>query len=163
MTKTHLILGFLIVLVLGLAVWVGFFRESAVSELPSLPQPPTPPEVLADEFVYSNASSDMIQVSLPFPRAVVGREFAVIGEARGYWFFEASFPVEVIDQNGAIIARGIASSEGDWMTEAFVPFRADLAIPDDFTGTATVVLRRDNPSGLLENDALISFPITVTY
>ncbi len=112
---------------------------------------------------YKNATEDNIRVELPFAGAVVGKQFSIIGEARGYWFFEASFPIEIIDENGKTISQAIAQANGEWMTTNFVPFKTDISIPQDFIGKATVVLKKDNPSGLPENDASLSIPITIEY
>jgi hypothetical protein len=113
---------------------------------------------------YTNASSDMIVVELPYPGAVVAKEFVVVGEARGNWFFEASFPIEVLDMDGNTIAGSFATAEGEWMTTDFVSFKSELIdLPSAYTGPATLVLRKDNPSGLPENDASVSFPIVVEY
>jgi hypothetical protein len=120
----------------------------------------TPP---SEEITYTNASENDITVELPFPGAVTGKEFSVIGRARGTWFFEASFPIEVVDPNGTRLAIGIATAGSDWMTEEFVPFRADLKVPESYIGPATLVLKKDNPSGMPEKDASISFPFTVEY
>lgn len=117
------------------------------------------------KITYKNATTDLIQVELPFPGAVVGKDFSVIGKARGNWFFEASFPIEVLDKNGKRLAIGIAQPmNGDtWMTTEFVNFKADIQIPQTYIGPATLILRKDNPSGLVEHDASIAFPITVEY
>lgn len=122
-------------------------------------------ELPAPDPVYVNADANMIRVELPFPGAVVGKEITVIGAARGNWFFEASFPIEVVDANGAIIARGIGEPRNGagWMTTEFVPFESTITVPATFTGTATLVLKNDNPSGMPENDRSISFPITIEY
>ncbi|MFA5029606.1 MAG: DUF333 domain-containing protein [Patescibacteria group bacterium] len=92
------------------------------------------------------------EVSLPF---------IISGEARGNWFFEASLPVKIVDAQGKIISQASAQALSDWMTEGFVPFRAEL------TGTVSqridgfLVLEKDNPSGLPENAAEIRIPIIV--
>ncbi len=114
---------------------------------------------------YTNATVDMIQVELPFPGAVVGKDFSVLGKARGNWFFEASFPIEVLDKNGKSLAIGIAQPQNgeDWMTTNFVNFKADIQVPQTYIGPATLVLRKDNPSGLSEHDASIYFPIVIEY
>lgn len=112
---------------------------------------------------YKNASADLIQVELPYPGAVTGKEFTIIGKARGYWFFEASFPVELQTLDGNILGGGVATAQGEWMTEDFVDFTAEMQTPSAFTGPAILILRKDNPSGLPENDASISFPINVQY
>ena len=120
-------------------------------------------EELPEQITYLNATPDMISVSLPFPGAVTGKEFAVQGEARGNWYFEASFPITLLDKDGKVLATAIATAQGDWMTTEFVPFTAQIKVPETYIGPATLVLKKDNPSGLPENDGSISFPITVEY
>lgn len=122
-------------------------------------------EVISSEasITYTNATTDLIVVELPFPGAVVGKQFSVIGKARGMWFFEASFPIEILDKNGAVLATGIAQAQSDWMTTEFVPFKADISIPLTYIGKATLVAKKDNPSGLPEHDGSISFPLTIEY
>lgn len=115
------------------------------------------------EPTYNNASADMIEVTLPYPGSVTGKEFTIIGKARGYWFFEASFPVELRTLDGAILGGGVATAQGDWMTEDFVPFTAEMQTPSAFIGPAILILKRDNPSGDPERDASISFPIMIEY
>ncbi len=120
-------------------------------------------ELPVEEFTYVNADDYHIQVENPTPGSVTGKQFSVVGIARGNWFFEASFPIEISDTTGTVIATGIAQAEGEWMTTGFVPFKADITIPDSFMGKAIVVLKKDNPSGMPENDASISYPITIEY
>jgi hypothetical protein len=120
-------------------------------------------EEITPPITYTNATPNLIQVELPFPGAVTGKTFKVIGKARGTWFFEASFPIELLDNNGKVIAVGIAQAKDEWMTENFVPFEAEIKAPVSYIGEATLLLKKDNPSGLPEYDASISFPITVEY
>jgi len=56
-----------------------------------------------------------------------------------------------------------AQAQGEWMTENFVPFKVELAVPKTYIGHATLVLHKDNPSGLPEHKASVSFPIIVEY
>lgn len=113
--------------------------------------------------VYENASSDLIVIDLPYPGAVTGKEFLLKGSARGNWFFEAVFPVEVVASDGEVLVSTYATAEGDWMTTDFVPFNVTVSIPEEYIGTATLILRKDNPSALPENDASVSFPINIEY
>jgi hypothetical protein len=123
--------------------------------------------IYAEEIVleakYVNASSGMIFVNLPFPGAVTGKKFTVVGKARGMWYFEAGFPIEVLDKDAKSIATGIGRAQGDWTTTEFVPFSTEITIPDSYQGEATLILKNDNPSGLPENEASVSFPITIEY
>lgn len=120
-------------------------------------------EELPVPITYTNASADLITVDLPYPGAVTGKSFTVTGQARGTWYFEASFPLEVLDKDGKTLVTGHAEAQGEWMTENFVPFKGEIAVPSTYIGPATLVLHKDNPSGLAEHDASISFPITIEY
>ena len=179
------IIIFIILVLVVVALWFGFFRtkkvvapvvlsfESCVSAgFPVMESYPrqcrtsdgkTYAEELAQNITYSNSSADLIVVDLPFPGAVTGKEFTVAGKARGTWYFEASFPVQVLDKNGKVLVAIPAQAKGDWMTENFVPFEVKVKVPQNYIGPATLVLRKDNPSGLPEKEAYISFPITIEY
>jgi hypothetical protein len=162
-----------IVAIIIILVVVGFsFKLINDSHEPLVTETPTeiedennfdPNKEPVIEPTYVNASADLIQVELPYPGAVTGKEFTIIGKARGYWFFEASFPVELRSMDGNILGGGVATAEGDWMTEDFVNFTAEMQTPSAFTGPAILILKKDNPSGLPENDASISFPINVQF
>lgn len=124
--------------------------------------------VYAEEIVveptYRNASADMIRIDNPHPGGVVGKEFVVTGDARGSWFFEASFPIDIVGENGNIIGGSFATAEGEWMTTDFVSFKSEIIdLPSAYTGPAWLVLKKDNPSGLPENDASVWVPIVVEY
>ena len=139
-------------------------RDASGSNPPPVPaaiSPEAPGKV--EVVTYANASADLIEVELPFPGAVVGKEFSVLGRARGNWFFEASFPLKVLDKDGKVLAEHYAEAQGEWMTSEFVPFKGDLAVPASYIGPATLVLEKDNASGLPEHDASISFPIIIEY
>lgn len=108
--------------------------------------------------------SDLIQVTSPLAGEGVNDPIIVEGRARGTWYFEASFPVEVFDANGKLVSGGIATAKSDWMTTEFVPFRAELKFfvrPETLNGT--LVLRNDNPSGLAENEKEVRIPIVFKF
>lgn len=114
--------------------------------------------------VYDNATADMIVVDTPQPGGVTGKEFVVVGKARGGWFFEASFPIEILGADGNVIGGTYATAEGDWMTSEFVNFKSEMIdLPSAYRGPATLVLHKQNASGLPENEASISIPIVVEY
>lgn len=83
----------------------------------------------------------------------------VTGEAKGNYYFEASFPIKLTDTNGKVLGQGIAKAQGDWMTENFVPFVADFSFSPATTTEGVLILQRDNPSGMPENDASYSIPV----
>ncbi len=105
---------------------------------------------------------DRIRVTSPAPGEAVSSPLTVTGEARGTWYFEASFPAELQDANGKVLAQTPAQAKGDWMTDKFVPFSVTLIFPKPATPTGTLILHRDNPSGLPQNEASVSIPVTFT-
>lgn len=102
---------------------------------------------------------DIIRIDSPRPNEIVGSPLTITGEARGPWFFEASFPVRLLDENGDELASGIATAQGEWMTEDFVPFTAELEFILSGNGKGTLILEKDNPSGLPENDDSLIVPV----
>jgi hypothetical protein len=120
-------------------------------------------KVLKQGYSYTNATTDLVTIDTPTPGAVTGKTFTIKGKARGTWYFEASFPVEVLDKNGNRLAAKPAQAQGDWMTQEFVPFSVELTVPQSYIGPATIVLHKDNPSGDPAKDASVSYPITIEY
>lgn len=120
-------------------------------------------EEVVQKATYNNTTESEVNVEIPYPGAVVGKDFSIIGKARGGWYFEASFPVQVLALDGRVLFEGPAQAGSDWMTENLVPFKLDIKISEKYIGPATVVLKKDNPSGDPAKDASISFPITIEY
>jgi hypothetical protein len=102
---------------------------------------------------------DLIRVTNVTANQVVQSPLVVKGEARGSWFFEASFPVELIDANGKQLAIKPATAKGDWMTTDFVPFEVSLSFARPTTDTGTLILHKDNPSGDTARDDELRIPI----
>lgn len=105
---------------------------------------------------------DLIRVTAPRKDDLATSPLAVTGEARGTWYFEATFPVKLLDADGKVIAATTARAQGDWMTRDFVPFKASLSFAEPSTATGTLVLEKDNPSGMPENAASVSVPVRFT-
>lgn len=139
MKSTFTVLGLAVVLLAGVAA--GYFlasnRPTTGINTPSL----TP---IAD---------DKVVVDAPVPGAMAKSPLKVTGKARGTWFFEASFPVELKDMNGQQLAIVPAQALSDWMTTDWVPFEVTLTFSVTATTTdmGTLILHRDNPSGEPQN------------
>lgn len=136
-----------VIVLLGAGVWLALKPVPIVESLP--------PKV-----TYVNANEDMIRVIAPHPGESVDGTFTVLGQARGNWYFEANFPVEVVGENGARLVQVPVPAQGDWMTTEFVPFSVSITVPN-YTGPATLILRNDNASGLPEHDRSVSIPIVI--
>lgn len=112
------------------------------------------------------AHSDLISIETPSVGQKVGNPVTLKGEARGYWFFEASAPVVVTNWDGLIIGEGYVTADGEWMTEDFVPFSGTIeyTLPaGSYSNEGTVIFKRDNPSGLPENDASVEVSVILEF
>lgn len=103
---------------------------------------------------------DLVYVEGPLPGTKITSPLVVTGRARGNWYFEASFPVKLLDGNGNQIAIAPAQAQGDWMTVDYVPFSVTLTFAQPVTATGTLILQKDNPSGEPQFDDLVSIPVT---
>ena len=104
-----------------------------------------------------STSSEVILLK-PTAGEIITSPYTVEGRARGAWFFEASLPVKLLAKNGDVILLTYGQAQSDWMTPEFVPFKSVL----EFTTTATsgyLVISKDNPSGLTEHDASVTYPV----
>lgn len=103
--------------------------------------------------------SHMIRVAQPVSEQKVTSPLLIKGEARGGWYFEASFPFRLLDGQGQEIAVGFAEAQTDWMTDDFVPFTAILNFNQPTGSIGELLLLRNNPSGLSVYDAVVSVPV----
>jgi hypothetical protein len=103
-------------------------------------------------------ADNLIVIDAPLPGSNITSPLTVRGKARGNWFFEASFPVVITDWDGRIIAETYAQAKGDWMTTDFVEFETVITFTKpagpgvDQPNRGFLILKKDNPSGLPEND-----------
>lgn len=103
---------------------------------------------------------DLVYVEAPLSGKKVVSPVVISGRARGNWYFEASFPVKLLDGNGNVLALAPAQAQGDWMTTNYVPFSVILTFPTPTTATGTLILQKDNPSGEPQFDDFVSIPVT---
>lgn len=134
---------------------VALLSACGGSASPVRPAQPEP----AQKAPPGNPKSDLIRVQTPQPGALVASPLRVSGEARGTWFFEASFPVTLLDGDGRALVQTHAQAKGEWMTESFVPFESELRFEPPATATGTLVLAKDNPSGLPEHADELRVPV----
>jgi hypothetical protein len=111
---------------------------------------------ISTEIVSTN---DNIRLTTPLANSIIKSPLTIRGEARGNWYFEASFPVKLYDANGKELLATPVMARGDWMTTDFVPFEAVLTFSTPTTDTGTLVLEKDNPSGLAEHADSITIPV----
>ncbi|OGG87705.1 hypothetical protein A2592_01030 [Candidatus Kaiserbacteria bacterium RIFOXYD1_FULL_42_15] len=141
-----------------------FANEKAIIDLVTNRQP----KFLGDKISIEGNGNDeppereYIHIYSPSPNQTIQSPLTITGEARGTWFFEASFPIVVTNWDGLIVGQAIAQTKADWMTEDFVPFEATLTFTSDpsaYSQKGTLIFKKDNPSGLPENDDAFEIPI----
>lgn len=103
--------------------------------------------------------TDLITIDQPRPNQKISSPLIISGKARGQWFFEASFPVQLYDEQKNLLGTGIAQAQGEWMTSNFVPFALTLEFSQPQTAKGVLILRKDNPSGLPEFDDELNIPV----
>lgn len=169
--KKQIIFGVILLAVAGGLYWYGNrapvaadFAECAAAGYPvmeSYPRQCRMPDgrTFREDIGNELEKDELIRISEPRPNAVIVSPLVVKGMARGNWFFEVSFPLRLFDGNGEALARGIATAKGDWMTKEFVPFEATLSFVTPTTTDGTLLLDRDNSSGLPENEDALRVPV----
>lgn len=149
-------LSWLLIIILIIAViWFFWADRTLAPGVPPAEQEVTqklPADMAAD-------AAQMVELNLA-PNTQITSPMTLTGRARGPWYFEASFPVELRDSSNALIVTAVAQAQSDWMTENWVPFTVTLSFPAQPIGsTGTLVLKKDNPSGEPMNDASLIIPV----
>ena len=148
----------LIIIAIILVIVAGYILFKAKP----IDKSPKQNEILTTHYSGENASTSIIVDSIT-PGDVISSPLNITGKAKG-WYFEGSFPVSLVDGDGLIIANGIAQAKGDWMTSEFIPFEAKIvftkpANSNAFGDRGSLILKKDNPSGMTTYDASIEIPI----
>ena len=105
--------------------------------------------------------SNLIVVTIPEGGRAITSPLTVGGQARGNWYFEGTFPIDVLAADGSVIGKGLATAQGEWMTEEFVPFTGSITstAPREGMKSGIVLFKKDNPSGLPENEDSLAVPV----
>lgn len=104
-------------------------------------------------------SGGAVLLDTPHPNQIAESPLWVVGRARGSWFFEAEFPVRLLDQNDSVVTWGTAHADGEWTTTDYVPFALTLNFSPPATDIGTLVLEKSNPSGLPEHAGAVRIPL----
>lgn len=148
----------LLVSVLALAIGVTFMSQSFVTN-PVTPSPSSSQSPLPS-VPSATADPNAPVVVTPLRNEYVTSPFPIKGFVQPGWMFEGTFPIELLDDRGHVIASTGATEvvPGSWQEGSPVEFTARLS----FTTNATqgiLVLKRDNPSGLPAQDKKIEIPV----
>lgn len=155
----RIILLIIVIIIIGVALGIGVMLWQRLLIVPDQPR----------SIINTNANqnndakivdvSDLIKVTNLKAGDKIKNPLLIEGEARGNWYFEGTFTVKLVDAEERDWAIGSAQAQGDWTTTDFVPFKGTLEFTKPLTQTGKVVLKKDNPSGLPENDAQVEIPV----
>lgn len=142
-----IILAVIIVVLIGVIIFVPSVKSPTTSQNASS----TAPLVSAD---------GRLTVTMPNANVLITSPVAIEGTVTGGgWFFEASFPIKVLDGDGKVLGQGTAQALSDWMTTGTVPFAASIPFTAPRFAIGTILLQNDNPSGLPANQKSLSIPV----
>jgi len=174
-SKKHLIFALVVLVAIGLGWSLGanYYRPEPAtpvnSGIPATTSPASAASSTAASLVIATGTPgiagrglarDLLKVSSPQPYAKVKSPLAITGQAVGYWFFEAQFPVKIFDADNKQLGQTPAQAQGEWTTDNFVPFSATLTFSTSTTAAGYLVLEKDNPSGLPANANQLIIPVS---
>ncbi len=136
------------------------FTEIATSTAATTTAPVGPQPGTTATSTATSTLSNLIRVTSVKPNAQIQSPLKVTGTARGNWYFEASFPIKLVDANGKVLIQSPAQADGEWMTTEFVPFEATLTFQKPATKTGTLIIMNSNASGDPARDMKLEIPVT---
>jgi hypothetical protein len=147
-------LGVVIVLILGILAFVP------AAHGPTAPATHTTSTAETDNPEPATSLDGNVRVSAPNAEDLVTSPARVAGNVTGGgWFFENTFPVKVLDGDGKVLGQGQAQALTDWESTGTVPFAAVIPFAAPRFAAGSIVLSRDNPSGLPQNGQSFSIPV----
>jgi len=171
MKKTILTLLVVLVILVGRyyllfnkkSVEVSSFQECVAAGYPV--QESFPRKCSVDEQTFTEdignvlEKNEIIKIDNPRPNQKISSPLEINGEAKGTWYFEASFSAELKDGKGETIKEIPITTQENWMTEDFVSYEETMEFNTPETATGTLILHKANPSGMSENEDQLIVPI----
>jgi hypothetical protein len=148
-----------VLLALGVIIFLFNQNQALKTTLSDLQKVATPtPTPIAT----ATPSADEPVVTTPTADSIVKSPLKVTGAVPAGWMFEGVFPIKLLDSEGNILAQAQASEtvEGAWQSGKPVDFTATLTFKVA-TGSGTLVLENDNPSGNPANSQ--TFEVLVNF
>ncbi len=154
------IISFAIFILAALGVIVFLYNQNQNLKKKLVEYQITPVTVSTSSPIPETVNQEEPTISSPSARSKVKSPLTVIGILPAGWMFEGIFPVKLLDSGGDVIAQTSAKevTPGSWQSGNPVEFTATLTFKTA-TGSGTIVLENDNPSGDIENDKEFEIPI----
>ncbi len=145
MKTTVIILGVAVVILLGLLIFIPSAKGPAA----------VPGSAVATSTTAAMTTQQLtlspdghVAISLPHAGDLVTSPAAIEGTVvGGGWFFEASFPITIVDADGTVLGQASAQALGDWTSTGTVPFAASVPFTTPHSATGTIFFAKYNASG----------------
>ncbi len=136
-----------------LLIFAAFFSCNNSEKGKQEPMLPTPSKEVSSgiQKIKKDTLKGLIQITRPQSGQIIHSPLHLEGVARGYWFFEANFRIELLDENSRQITETYASAKGEWMIEEWVPFESTLTFSKPTSRHGVLIFHKANPSGLAEH------------
>ncbi len=112
--------------------------------------------------IKEGKGTESIRIQNLSPHNTIASPLIIKGVARGSWFFEATFPVKLVAEDGTLLASGIAKADGDWKTDAFIPFHSQLIFTSIGHTGGIITFERGNNFGNEKNRGF-NIPVSFYY
>ncbi len=149
------ILVVLFAVIIVALLWALFFYNPAKTPSGSVPAGTRAPAAIvsAEGSLAIATSSLQSDMAVSSPLALEG---TVTG---GGWFFEATFPIEVVAADGTVLGTAAARAGTDWTSTGTVPWSAEVAFAAPHGSSGYVLLKNDNPSGDPSKGRMLQVPV----
>jgi hypothetical protein len=146
--------------ILGVVIALFFYFQNQQLRKQLLVTPPSPVASIASTPSPSPISVSLPIVSNPLANSVITSPFKVTGTVPAGWMFEGNFPIKLIDSKKKVLVQTVAEEDiaGSWQEDTPASFSATLTFKNA-TGSGTLILSKDNPSGLPQNAATFEVPV----
>ena len=153
---TIVAVGLFIILSLGAVIFLYNQNQALKAKLAKYQATPTPTAT-----PISTPNPSLPIVSSPSANAKITSPLKITGTVPAGWMFEGVFPIKLVDSKEKVLAQGQAKEkvEGAWQSGKPVEFTATLTFKNA-SGTGTLILENDNPSGLTENSKIFEVQLS---
>lgn len=152
-----LAIAIFIIFSLGIVVFLYYQNQQLKKMLVNYQTPIGSPKPLAQE---ATPNPEIPTISSPSADMKVTSPLKITGVVPAGWMFEGVFPIKLVDSSKKLIVQGQAKEKvaGSWQSGKPVDFTATLTFKAA-TGSGTLILSNDNPSGIPANSKTFELPI----
>lgn len=153
---TYILLFLILLVLLGLGTYYLYSKGVILKSKSDLNE-----KVNEEESGYKTDKGTTFDLISPKPNSNIGCDFIIAGKMPSEWFFENSFPYSILI-DGKEVMKGSIESNEDYTTKKNLSFSKSISCKQGCTGGGEIVLRKANPSGLVENNDEYRIPVNFT-